>query len=301
MRDREAPVAAVLGSRGLWAASAAFLMFTVMNVFAKILSERHSVIEIAFYRNLVACLPFLVAIFAFGRREILKIRSQPAVVVGRAVLGTVTLTTTFFAFSLMPMAETAVLLFASSLFVPVLGVMLLQERVGAYRWSAVLIGFLGVALMSNPNGAINGLGVTVALTAAFLQAIMSILLRHLGGHESPQTITFYFFIIGTALTGMAMPFVATTLTWEEIPLFIGVGLAGVAAQWLYSVAMKHTPAAVVAVFNYTSLVWAMLFGWLIWKDWPLPIVFAGSAVVIGANLLIVWRENRLRQRSAANA
>lgn len=297
MKQREAPAVAVaLGNRGLWAAAAAVLMFTVMNVFAKVLSERHSVIEIAFYRNLVACLPFLGAIFLFGRREILVIQSQPAVVVGRAVLGTLTLTTTFFAFSLMPMAETAVLLFASSLFVPVLGVLVLHERVGAYRWSAVVIGFLGVALMANPNGAINGLGVAVALTAAFLQAIMSILLRHLGGHERPQTVTFYFFAIGTLLTAAAMPFVATSLLLEEIPLIVGIGLAGAAAQWLYSIALKNTPAAVVAVFNYTSLVWAMLFGWLVWQDWPLAVVFLGSAVVIGANLLIVWRENRLLQR-----
>lgn len=282
-----------LATRGMWAAAGAFLMFTIMNVFAKHLSADHSVIEIAFYRNLVACVPFLVAIFGFGRREILQIQSKPRFIAARAILGTVTLMTTFSAFALMPMAETAVLLFTSSLFVPVLGVILLRESVGLYRWTAVLVGFVGVAIMVNPSGETNTLGVTLALCAAFLQAVMTILLRHLGGHERPQTITFYFFVIGTLVTGLALPFVATAPSLREAPLFFGVGLSGAAAQWLYSIALKHTPAAVVSVFNYSSLVWAMLFGWLIWNDWPMPIVFAGSFVVIGSNLLIAWRERQL--------
>ena len=286
-------------TRGMWAAAGAFLMFTVMNVFAKHLSASHSVIEIAFYRNLVACVPFLVAVFGFGRREILQIQSKPRFIAARAILGTVTLMTTFSAFALMPMAETAVLLFTSSLFVPVLGVVLLRESVGIYRWTAVLVGFVGVAIMVNPSGETNTLGVTLALCAAFLQAVMTILLRHLGGHERPQTITFYFFVIGTLVTGLALPFVATAPSLEEAPLFFGVGLSGAAAQWLYSIALKHTPAAVVSVFNYSSLVWAMLFGWLIWNDWPMPIVFVGSFVVIGSNLLIAWRERQLLRATKA--
>lgn len=270
-------------------------MFTMMNVFAKALSTNHSVIEIAFYRNLIACVPFLIAIFVFGRREILTIQSKPRVIAVRAILGTVTLMTTFAAYSLMPMAETAVLLFTASLFIPVLGVAFLKETVGPYRWTAVVVGFFGVAIMANPTGATNTLGVTIALCAALMQAVMSILLRHLGGHERPETVTFYFFVVGTFLTGLAVPFVASEPTLDEIPLFFGVGLCGGAAQWLYSIALKHTPAAIVGIFNYSTIVWAMLFGWLIWNDWPLPIVLAGSAVVIASNLLIAWRESRLRR------
>ncbi len=282
----------------MWAATGAFLMFTIMNVFAKYLSASHSVIEIAFYRNLIACLPFLIAIFMFRRREILIIQSKPRAIALRAILGTVTLITTFTAYALMPMAETAVLLFTASLFIPVLGVAILKERVGPYRWTAVLVGFVGVAIMVNPTGETNTLGVALALCAALMQAFMTILLRHLSGHERPETITFYFFVIGTFVTGLALPFVATGPTLTEIPLFFGVGLSGAAAQWLYSTALKNIPAAVVAVLNYSSIVWAMLFGWLIWNDWPLPIVLAGSAVVIASNALIAWRESRLTKPAA---
>ena len=275
------------------AAAGAMLMFTVMNALAKYLAVRHSVIEIAFWRNLIGCLPFLSLVFVFGRRDILRIRSQPRVLVGRALLGVFSLTTTFGAYSLMPMAETATLLFTASLWAPVLGVFLLGEHVGPYRWTAVVIGFVGVAIMANPQGDVNALGLALALGAALIQAVMGIMLRHLGGWESPETISLYFFMIGLTITALAMPFVAVAPTWSEAPWLVAAGLAGAAAQWLLSVAYRHTPAAVVAVFNYTNLIWATLLGWLVWNEWPATIVLIGAAVVIGANLLIIWRESRL--------
>ncbi|NHA13463.1 DMT family transporter [Thioalkalivibrio sp. XN279] len=285
--------------RGMLAALGAFFMFTVMNVFAKLLSENHSVIEIAFYRNLIASLPFLFMVFVLGRREILVIRSKPSLVGLRAVLGAVSLMTTFLAFSLMPMAETTVLLFTASLFLPVLGVFVLGEKVGPWRWSAVVIGFAGVAVMASPTGAVNMLGVTIALVAALMHASLQVVLRYLGRYESPETVTFYFMVIGTLVTALPLPFVAVTPTLDEIPLLFGVGLSGAAAQWLLSTAFRNAPAAVVTVFNYSGIVWATLFGWLIWNDWPLPHVLAGAAIVIASNALIIWRESRRRPITGA--
>ena len=279
------------------AAAAAVFMFTVMNAFAKYLSSRHSVVEIAFYRNVIAVVPFLTMALLFGRREILVLRSKLFLVSTRAVLGTITLVGTFAAYSLMQMAEASVLMFTASLFMPVLGVLILKEHVGPYRWSAVVAGFLGVAIMLNPGSEVSRLGVAVALGTAFLQAIMAIILRQLGAYERPETIVLYFFLIGIVLTGLAMPFVAVTPTLSEIPLFLGVGVSGAAAQWLISVALRDSPAAIVAVFNYTSIIWATLFGWLVWREWPLPIVFAGAAVVIAANALLAWRESRLQRKT----
>lgn len=285
--------------RGMAAALAAFFMFTVMNVFAKLLSARHSVIEIAFYRNLIASLPFLFMVFVLGRREILVIRSKPSLVGLRAVLGAVSLMTTFTAFSLMPMAETTVLLFTASLFIPVLGVFFLGERVGPWRWTAVFIGFAGIVVMAQPGGSVHLLGVTVALAAALMHATLQIVLRYLGRYESPETVTFYFMVIGTLVTALRLPFVAVTPTLAEVPLLFGVGLSGAMAQWLLSVAFRNAPAAIVTVFNYSGIVWATLFGWLIWNDWPLPTVLFGAAIVIASNALIIWRESRRRAITGA--
>lgn len=284
---------------GMTAAMGAFFMFTVMNMFAKLLSANHSVIEIAFYRNLIASVPFLVLIFGFGRREILVLHSKPAVVGMRAILGTVSLTVTFFAYSLMPMADTTALLFTSSLFIPILGVIFLKESVGPYRWSAVAIGFAGVLIMSRPSGEVYTLGVMVAMCAALMHAILQIILRYLGRYESPETVSFYFFVIGTFITALALPFVAVRPTMAEVPLLLGVGLSGAAAQWLLSTAFRNAPAAIVTVFNYSGIVWAALFGWMIWTDWPLPTVMTGAAVVIASNILMIWRESRLGKISDA--
>jgi drug/metabolite transporter (DMT)-like permease len=281
------------------AAMGAFFMFTVMNVFAKLLSANHSVIEIGFYRNLVACMPFLILVFVFGKRDILVIRSKPTLVGLRAVLGAVSLVTTFAAFSLMPMAETTVLLFTSSLFLPVLGVIFLSERVGPYRWSAVVVGFIGVVMMSGPAGKISALGVSVAIVAALMHATLQLILRYLGRYERPETVTFYFLVIGTLVTALPLPFVAVTPTMAELPLLFGVGISGALAQLLLSYAFRHAPAAIVTVFNYSGIVWATLFGWLIWSDFPIPSVLVGASVVIASNALIVWREIRIGRVTGA--
>jgi drug/metabolite transporter (DMT)-like permease len=285
--------------RGMVAAMGAFFMFTVMNVFAKLLSVNHSVIEIGFYRNLIACIPFLFMVFVLGKREILVIKSQPAAVGFRAVVGAVSLVTTFAAFSLMPMAETTVLLFTASLFIPMLGVIFLREHVGPYRWAAVAVGFVGVVVMAGPAGNVNAIGIAVALLAALMHATLQIILRHLGKFERPETVTFYFLVIGTIVTALPLPFVAVTPTMAEVPLLFGVGLSGAAAQWLLSTAFRNAPAAVVTVFNYSSIVWATLFGWMIWSEWPMPTVLAGAAIVIASNALVIWRESRARPITGA--
>ena len=232
-------------------------------------------------------------VFVLGDRDILVIRSKPALVASRAVFGSITIVTTFAAYSLMPMADTTALLFTSSLFIPVLGVIFLKERVGPYRWTAVIVGFSGVLIMLKPTGDIYALGIAVAMVAAFMQASLQVVLRYLGGHERPETVTFYFFVIGTLVTALPLPFVVVRPTLAEIPLLFGVGLSGAAAQWLLSTAFKNAPAAIVTVFNYSGIVWATLFGWMIWNEWPLPAVFAGAAIVIASNFLIIWRESRI--------
>lgn len=279
--------------RGMSAALGAFFMFTVMNMFAKLLSANHSVIEIAFYRNLIASVPFLVMVFVFGRREILVLRSKPLLVGTRAVLGSISLMVTFAAFSMMPMADTTALLFTSSLFIPVLGVLFLRESVGPWRWSAVVAGFIGVIIMARPSGHVYSIGILVALCAALMHASLQIILRYLGRYESPETISFYFFIIGTFVTALPLPFIAVKPEVSEIPLLFGVGLSGAAAQWLLSIAFRNAKAAIVTVFNYSGIVWATLFGWLIWSEWPLPNVMLGAGIVIASNLLMIWREARL--------
>ena len=173
-----------------------------------------------------------------------------------------------------------------------MGYLLLSERVGPYRWAAVLVGFLGMLVIARPSGAVNTAGVTFALTAALMHASLGMLLRILGRTERPETVAFYFLVLGAAMTGLAMPFIATVPRLSEAPLFLGAGLSGALAQIFLSAAYKYAPVALVTIFNYTGIIWATAYGWFIWGDWPLPAVWAGAGIIAASSLFIVWRESR---------
>ncbi len=284
---------------GMMCAIGAFFMFAVMNVFAKLLSEHHHVIEIGFYRNLIAMMPMLFIIYILGKREILVIRSSPKKVIARSVIGTISLVATFGAFSVMPMADATAFLFTASLIIPVLGFLFLKENVGPYRWSAILIGFAGVLVMLQPSGDVNMTGVAIALSAASMHAVLQTILRSLGKTESPETVTFYFVFIGTFISLIPMPFVFVMPSWNEAPLILGVGLTGVVAQFLLSIAYKNAQASIVTVFNYSGIIWASLFGWMFWNEWPTHTILIGGAIVIASNVFIVTREHILAKRAKA--
>ena len=282
---------------GMAASAASLFMLNTMNVFAKLLSAHHSVIEVAFYRNVIAAIPFAVWFFLLGHRRDLKIYGRPGTIVLRSVIGTVSLVATFKAFNALPMADAQSLFFTSSLFVPVMGYFFLKEHVGPYRWSAVIVGFLGMLVIARPSGAVNVTGVSFALTAAFMHASLGTLLRVLGRTERPETVTFYFLAIGAGLTGLAMPYAATVPAWHEVPYFLGAGISGAFAQILLSMAYKYAPVALVTIFNYTGIVWATAYGWFIWGDWPGAPVWIGAGIILSSSLFIVWRENRMAKLS----
>ncbi len=275
------------------ASAAAVLMLSTMSMFAKLLSAHHPILEVAFYRNLIAAIPFAVWFFLLGHRKDLKIYGRRSTIVLRSVIGTVSLIATFNAFNYLPMADAQGLFFTSSLFVPVMAYAFLREHVGPYRWAAVTIGFLGTLVMVRPGGAVNLTGAAFAVTAAFMHASLGTLLRVLGRTERPETVTFYFLAIGAGLTGLAMPFVATIPAWHELPYFLGAGITGAFGQMLLSIAYKYTPAALATIFNYTGIVWAAAFGWFIWGDWPDAAVWTGAGIIIASSLFIVWRENKM--------
>ncbi len=277
---------------GMVCALSAFAMFAIMQMFAKLLAENHHVIEIAFYRNIIGTLPFLFIIFAMNKRHILVIKSKPKFVFFRAILGTLSLIVTFAAFTMMPLAEATAFLFTASLFIPIISVFYLKEAVGKYRIGAIIIGFIGVLIMLSPSGNVNMLGAFTAISAAVMHAILQSVLRVLGKHETPETVTFYFVFIGFVMTALAMPFVMNKPTLEEIPFLFGVGLSGVAAQLLLSTAYKNAEATIVTVFNYSGIIWATAFGWFIWGDWPALTIWIGGGIVITSNIFILYRESK---------
>jgi len=275
------------------AAMLAHFNFAIMNVFAKLLSGNHHVFEIAFYRNLIAVLPFLFMIYAMGKREILKIRGNARGIIIRSVLGTASLVATFGAVALMPRPGPWAFLLTSALILPAIGFFFLGEKVGWFRWSVIGIGFVGVLIMLQPQGELQMLGVALAIGAAILQAALQVVLRALGKVERPETVTFCFLLSGSLIAAIPMPFVLTVPTLEAVPFLLGVGASGALAQIFLSVAYKNAPANIIVVFNYSGIIWAPAFGWFIWNDWPTAPIWIGGLIVILSNSLIVWREANL--------
>lgn len=276
---------------GMSCALAAHFMLSLMMVFAKLLSDTLTVVEISFYRNLLSILPFLVYGLMLGHREIFVIRSSRTLLITRAVIGTFSLMVTFGAFALLPMADATVLLFSSTLIMPVLSFLFLKELIGHIRWIAIAAGMIGIIIMAQPSGHnINPLGVACALTAACMHAVLGVILRKLGKTESPLTITFYFVTIGCALSALAMPFIAKMPTQLDWLLILGLGMTGVMGQFFLSTAFKYIPASLATIFTYTGIIWSTLFGWALFNDWPAPPIWIGGAIVIASNLSIFAHE-----------
>jgi len=276
--------------RAIGLALIAYFLLTLMNMLAKILVEDHHIVEIAFYRNLVSVMPLLGFILVTRQYHLFR-TAKPKALAARAIIGTVSLVTTFLAFAMLPMAETTVLLFTATLIIPALAFFILKEKVGLHRWSAILIGFLGVLAIVGLKGFTGTwIGIGFAVAAALMHASLGLLLRFMKT-ESPITVTFYFVFTGMVLTGLFMPFVATVPSAFNLFLLICTGIAGGIAQFCLTAAIKYAPIAVTAPLSYTGLVWATGFDIIIWSAVPGWPVFAGAFVVIAANLYVIYREH----------
>lgn len=283
---------------GMVMAVTAFLMLSFMTLFAKLLSDTHHVIELAFWRNWIALLPLALMLLMPSKRGLLKIRSRPGIIAMRAVIGTLNLMLVFGAFSLLPMANATSLIFASALFIPILGLLFLGETVGPYRGTAIVLGFIGVLIVAQPSGEAgwNMLGIAMGLGGAFIAAWLGIMLRFLGQSEAPETVTFYFLFLGGLFVAPAMPFLGTVPTWHDVPLLLGLGMSGFLMQICLTMAFKYAPAALIAPLNYTQIVWATFFGWTIFGNIPTLNILIGSAIIISSSLIVILRERYLAKQ-----
>lgn len=217
----------------------------------------------------------------------------------RAAIGMTNMVFNFGATILLPLAEATVLGFTTPLFAVVLAALVMREHIGPYRWLAVALGFLGVLVIAQPGGApISTLGTTLGLLAAFFIAVINYQIRDLGRTEDPISIAFYFAAFGAPLAALALPFFATPHTGEQWLVLIGIGLAGTLAQVLLAASLRFGAVASVIVMDYTSLIWATCYGWLIWDRLPTVSTWLGAPLIVAAGLVIAWREHRLGRDAA---
>ncbi|HZB62183.1 MAG TPA: DMT family transporter [Microvirga sp.] len=279
------------------------LVFTMMSATLKTLTARYPVGEVVFFRSTFALLP-LLAWLAWEGGLINAVRTRN--VTGhfkRGFIGTSGMFLGFAALSYLPLHDAIAIGYASPLIVVVLAALLLQEKVRAYRWSAVAVGFVGVLIMLSPylkietfTGSLSAgptLGALCAFLGAFCSAGAMIQVRRLTATETTGAIVFYFFILASALSLCTLLFGWHRPDATDLGLFVVSGILGGIGQILVTQSYRHADTSVIAPFEYTTMIWALLFGWFVFGDLPTLTMLVGAATVAATGVFIVWREHRL--------
>jgi drug/metabolite transporter (DMT)-like permease len=282
--------------RGIILILAATLCIVLMNTCAKMSSAAHGPIEMVFFRGVIV-LALLVPYMLLRRPlSVFKTKRWKAHLY-RAFVGNLAVGFVFWAYSLLPMADATSLLFAAPLFVTMLSPLLLNERVDRYRWFAVIVGLGGILLIAKPSADILSRPASlIGLTAALFVALVNIELRNLGRTDDPLTTVFYFMLIGVLISG---PYTLLFGSWpdgETRYWIIGIGIFAAAQQLTKTAAYRYAEASLLAPWTYSSILWAIITGWIFWHEFPGPAALAGMAVVIGSNLFNLWREAKMNRQ-----
>jgi len=268
--------------------------FGVMDALVKWLTAGYPTLQIMFFRSLCAFPPILVMVMRGGGLGLLRTRQLLGHCM-RSAFGLAAMFGFFFSYSFMPLADVTAISFSGPIFIAFLSIWLLREKVGVHRWSAILDGFLGMLVIIRPGMGMVQSGALIVVLATLLYALAMIQIRKLSESEPSTTIAFYFTAFCTVVTGLTLPFVWVTPAWSDLPLLIGVGLMGGTAQLFMTRGYALAPASVAAPFDYTHLLWSVLFGWYIWGDFPDLQTWVGCAIVVASGLYILYRETVRRQ------
>ena len=274
----------------------AVAIFSCMDALIKWLSATYPTIEIVFFRSSFAFLPLLPALLQGGRAA-LRTR-RPLAQAGRAAIGVVSMFGFFYCFRLMPLADVFGIAFSAPIFVTALSVPMLGEKVGIRRWSAVVVGFVGVLVMLRPDTGMFASASWIALLATLLYALGQIFVRDLTKTETTTCIVFYVTLTTTLASASALPFLWVTPSWRDAPLLAAVGILGGVAQLAFTRAFRLAPAAVISPFDYTGLLYAGALGYYVWGDVPTATFLIGAAIVMASGLYILYRETKLAAQRA---
>ncbi len=270
-----------------------------MDTSIKWLSAGYPVHELLFTNALFALVP--VAVTTLRRGGLARLRTERLHLhVLRGLLGMGGGFLGFYAYSQLPLADAYSFIFATPLLITALSVPILGESVGWRRWSAVAVGFVGVLIMLRPGVSTIGPGSIAALGAACFSACAILLVRKLSATESTASIALYSNLTVVLVMATLLPFGGTLPSAGDGLMMAAAGLIGGTALLVLISAYRRVPAALVAPFQYTQMLWAVLLGFLIWGDLPDPAKLLGALIVATSGLFVVYRETALGRRPTAS-
>ena len=288
---------------------------SVNDMVIKRFSGEYPLHQMVFFRSAIGMFFTLILIHLEGGWRLLK-TDQPGLHALRAVMVFASNMTYFAALAVLPLPDATALFFIAPIMITVLSISILGERVGPRRWGAVIVGFCGTLIMVRAQGSTRGdVSIWIYLLpilAAFFYATMQVLTRKLAKTKASAMafyiqITFVLFcgssglIVGNGqfADGVQHPSLVFLLrAWivpsaADMSYFVLIGILATGVGYCLSQAYRSAPAATVAPFEYVLLPMSIMWGWVIFADWPgLPVWF-GSAIIIAAGLYVIWREHKL--------
>src|SRR5712675_2461644 len=281
--------------RGIFYMVLSTVMFAGVNAIVKWEVALYPVGEVAFFRSAFAF--FAVCGLILPRTGLAVLRTnryREHLQRGLSQFGS--MTCMFMAFRLLSLGSAVAISFSAPLFTTLLSIVILKEKVGIHRWSALIVGFVGVLIITHPGAGTLTYGALFALGNAVLISTVAIAIRRMSMTESAETLTLYQMSIMTLCTAGLLTLGFRAPHWGDALMVALAGVGNGIAQFWWTRSLSLAPPSAVVPFNYLSLVWATILGFAVWGDVPTPGLLLGSAIVVASGLYILWRETL---RSAA--
>ncbi|MDV7341160.1 DMT family transporter [Terasakiella sp. A23] len=281
-------------TRGLFVMALGIAFMSMMDGFIKHLTSQISAPQVLFFRSLFGLVPVVVIVLMQGGLRSVKTK-RPFLHFARAVLGAVC----FVAFTLglrdMSLANALALCFSAPFFMVVYSKFLLGEDVGFHRISAMIVGFMGVVIVLQPDEGILSTGAPYMLIVAAAFGLSQVLARKYAASESAGSFSLWTTMGMTVFGFCLMPFFWIDMSMETLLWCFVMGVTGGIGHYFMVEAVRLAPTAVVSPMEYTALIWAALIDWMFWQHYPEQATLAGSMVIIASGIYILWRE-RLHQK-----
>lgn len=277
----------------------ATVMFSGSSALSKWLVDTYPVGEVLFSRTMISLLIVAAIILPASGLAVFHTKRLGAHLLRGASQGA-SQTFIVIAFSLMPLASAVAINFSAPLFATIASAIFLKEAVGPARWMALIVGFLGVLIVTNPGADTFTVGALFALGNAVLYGTVTAGVRGMTATESTETLMLYQMALLTAIFACMLPFGMRMPNGFDAALMLGNGITNAFGQYWWTRALHLAPASAVSPFYYLMLLWSGLLGFAVWGELPTLSLLIGSSIVVGSGLFLLWRESR-RAIAEANA
>lgn len=301
---------------GVLFAAAGTLIFSINDMAIKFLSSGYALHQVILIRAVVAMACILVVIHVSDRGWSQIATSRPGTHLLRVGIIMLSNVTFFVGLAAMPLADAVAVAYVSPIVVTLLSIVVLGEKVGPRRWSAIGVGMIGVIVMLRPGTGMIQPAAVLVLISAVLYASGNLLARHMGGTESAMTLSFYvqagFIVISIAMglwvgdghletDDKLWAFLFRPWIWpplEDWPVFLATGLSVGIGGLMVTQAYRTAEAGLIAPFEYVGMPMAILWGVLVFGTFPDATAWIGIALICGSGLYVIWRETMRRQVDA---